>query len=84
MVDENKRLVGVLTIDDVVDVIQEEAEEDIMLLAGVGDEEISDTVVDTVALARAVAGRQSRHGVPGRLVIGLFERPSSRWWRSPS
>ncbi|PYE28344.1 Mg2+ transporter MgtE [Rhizobium sp. PP-WC-2G-219] len=47
VVDENQRLVGVLTIDDVVDVIQEEAEEDIMRLGGVGDEELSDTVLDT-------------------------------------
>jgi magnesium transporter len=47
-VDENGRLVGVLTIDDVVDVIQEEAEEDLMRLGGVGDEELSDTTIDTV------------------------------------
>ena len=47
VVDENERIVGVLTIDDVVDVIQEEAEEDIMRLAGVGDEELSDSVVET-------------------------------------
>ncbi|TWG95464.1 magnesium transporter [Mesorhizobium sp. J18] len=46
VVDENDRLVGVLTIDDVVDVIQEEAEEDLMRLGGVGDEELSDTVLD--------------------------------------
>jgi magnesium transporter len=46
VVDENGRLVGVLTIDDIVDVMQEEAEEDIMRLGGVGDEELSDTVVD--------------------------------------
>jgi len=47
VVDENERLVGVLTIDDVVDVIQEEAEEDLMRLGGVGDEELSDTVLTT-------------------------------------
>lgn len=47
VVDENGRLVGVLTIDDVVDVIQEEAEEDILRLGGVGDEELSDTVIAT-------------------------------------
>lgn len=46
VVDENDRLVGVLTIDDVVDVIQEEAEEDIMRMSGVGDEELSDSVKD--------------------------------------
>ncbi|MGV3490575.1 MAG: magnesium transporter [Devosia sp.] len=48
VVDENKRLVGVLTIDDIVDVIHEEATEDIKLLGGVGDEEISDSVLSTV------------------------------------
>jgi len=47
VVDENERLVGVLTIDDVVDVIHEEVEEDIKRLAGVGDEELSDSVRDT-------------------------------------
>ena len=36
VVDESGRLVGVITVDDVVDVIQEEHEEDIMNLAGVG------------------------------------------------
>lgn len=45
VVDEADRLVGVVTIDDVVDVIQEEADEDLRALAGVGsDEELSDTV----------------------------------------
>ena len=48
VVDENERLVGVLTIDDVVDVIHEEADEDIKRLGGVGDEELSDNVVSTV------------------------------------
>ena len=45
VVDKNDRLVGVLTIDDVVDVIQQEAEEDLMRLGGVGDEELSDSVL---------------------------------------
>ncbi|MFZ1812967.1 MAG: magnesium transporter [Rhizobiaceae bacterium] len=44
VVDDAKRLVGVLTIDDVVDVIHQEADEDIKRLAGVGDEELSDSV----------------------------------------
>lgn len=44
VVDTAGRLVGVLTIDDIVDVIQAEAEEDIRAMAGVGDEEISDSV----------------------------------------
>ncbi|MCS6761137.1 MAG: magnesium transporter [Candidatus Devosia symbiotica] len=48
VIDESKRLVGVLTIDDIVDVIHEEADEDIKLLAGVGDEDISDSIIYTV------------------------------------
>jgi magnesium transporter len=45
VVDEQDRLVGVITIDDIVDVIEEEAEEDIKALGGVTrDEELSDTV----------------------------------------
>ncbi|TYC56295.1 magnesium transporter [Rhodobacterales bacterium] len=51
VVDENDRMVGVLTVDDIVDVIQEEAEEDLRALAGVGDEEISDSVM-TIARSR--------------------------------
>ncbi len=46
VVDEAERLVGVLTIDDVVDVIHQEADEDIKRLAGVGDEELSDSVLE--------------------------------------
>jgi magnesium transporter len=46
--DENNRLVGMLMVDDIVDVIQEEVEEDILHLGGVGAEEtISDTVWQT-------------------------------------
>ena len=46
VVDANNRLVGVVTVDDVVEVIQEEAEEDIKRLAGVGDERLTDSVAD--------------------------------------
>ncbi len=73
VVDENERLVGVLTIDDVVDVIQQEAEEDLLRMGGVGDEELSDSILAT-----------SRSRVPWLLVnlvmaflaasvIGLFD-----------
>ncbi len=45
VVDDGERLVGVLTFDDIVDVIEEEAEEDIKALGGVTrHEELSDSV----------------------------------------
>lgn len=48
VVDDAERLVGVIMVDDVVDVVKEEAEEDLRALAGVGDEEISDSVFMTM------------------------------------
>ena len=47
VVDENRRLVGVVTVDDVVEVIEEEAEEDMKRLGGVGDESLTDSVLST-------------------------------------
>ena len=37
VIDPHNRLVGMITNDDIIDVIDEEAEEDLMALAGVGD-----------------------------------------------
>ncbi|SHG96655.1 magnesium transporter [Marivita hallyeonensis] len=48
VVDENERLVGVITIDDAMIVLDEEHEEDVLRLAGVDSESsLSDRVVDT-------------------------------------
>jgi magnesium transporter len=44
VINKNNKLVGMITADDVVTVVQEEAEEDVLRLAGVGDEEITDSV----------------------------------------
>jgi len=45
VVNKENKLVGMITADDVVTVVQEEAEEDTLRLAGVGDEEITDSVM---------------------------------------
>jgi magnesium transporter len=45
VVDKNNKLVGMITSDDILTVLKEEAEEDALRLAGVGDEEITDGVV---------------------------------------
>ncbi|HSG34498.1 MAG TPA: magnesium transporter [Sphingomonadaceae bacterium] len=44
VVDEDGRLVGQITVDDIVHIIQEEAEEDTMLLAGAGDGDINEPI----------------------------------------
>ena len=48
VVDEHDRLVGVITIDDAVAVLDDEHEEDILLLGGVGTSNLSDGVFQTV------------------------------------
>ena len=45
VVDKNNKLVGMIMNDDVLTVLKEEAEEDALRLAGVGDEEITDGVI---------------------------------------
>ncbi|MEP5089796.1 MAG: magnesium transporter [Paracoccaceae bacterium] len=47
VVDEGGRLVGVITIDDAMAVLDDEHEEDILRLAGVGESSLSDGVFDT-------------------------------------
>ena len=44
VVDREGRLVGVITIDDAMDVLEDEVEEDMNRLAGLGDEDLSDKV----------------------------------------
>ena len=48
VVDEAGRLVGVIMIDDIVDVIHEEAEEDLLRLAGVSEAGLARSVATTV------------------------------------
>ena len=45
VVDKDNKLVGMITGDDVFTVLKEEAEEDVLRLAGVGDEEITDSIL---------------------------------------
>lgn len=47
VVDHSGRLVGMITVDDVVHVIQEEAGEDILKLSGAGDGDINEPIFDS-------------------------------------
>ena len=44
VVGKNNKLVGMITSDDILTIVKEEAEEDVLRLAGVGDEEITDGI----------------------------------------
>jgi magnesium transporter len=47
VVDASGRLVGVITADDIVHIIQEEADEDILRLSGAGDGDINESIADS-------------------------------------
>ncbi|MEQ8664589.1 MAG: magnesium transporter [Rhodospirillales bacterium] len=67
------RLVGVITIDDVVDVIDEEHEEDMMLLGGVSEGDLYDATLDTTRSRFTWLLVNLGTAVLASLVIGLFE-----------
>lgn len=52
VVDESGRLIGRITVDDIVDVIQDEAEEDIGLMGGTGEEEVGERNILIASRAR--------------------------------
>lgn len=49
VVDEEERLIGMITIDDVVDVIDEEAQEDMLRMSGVGESDLYRAVISTAS-----------------------------------
>jgi magnesium transporter len=74
VLDARGRLVGRITIDDVVDVIREEAERSILTMAGLGEEEDLFAPVWSSARRRALwLGINLLTALLAAYVIGLFE-----------
>ncbi len=74
VVDDSGRLVGVITIDDAMAVLDQEHEEDILRLAGVNDESsLSDTVLETSRRRLPWLVVNMFAAIAAALVIGLFE-----------
>jgi magnesium transporter len=73
VVDDAGRLVGAITVDDVVDVIHEENEEDILLLGGVKEDDLYDATLDTTRARFAWLLVNLGTAVLASLVIGLFD-----------
>ncbi|MGB5092463.1 MAG: magnesium transporter [Parvibaculum sp.] len=78
VVDENDRLVGVVTVDDIVDVIAEEASEDIRLLGGVGEESISDSIIQTTRSRFSWLFINLLTAILASTVIGFFDATISQ------
>jgi len=79
VVDENHRLVGIVTVDDVIDIFRREATEDILKMAGAGEE-----FVETQSVMRSTRIRLPWlfaswvGGVVAVLIIGHFEASLSK------
>ena len=73
VVDSDDRLVGVITIDDAMVVLDEEHEEDIMRLAGVGDGSLSDRVIETIKRRFPGLAVNLCTAIIASLVISIFE-----------
>ena len=73
VVDEAGRLVGVITVDDVVRVIDEEAEEDLMKMAGLGESDLYNDLLETVRARSPWLVVNLMTAILASLVIGLFE-----------
>ncbi|MEL7544766.1 MAG: magnesium transporter [Pseudomonadota bacterium] len=73
VLDEDDRLVGVVTHDDVIEVIQEEADEDIKRMGGVGDESLADTVIRVTQRRFLWLLINLGTAVVASFIIGLFD-----------
>jgi magnesium transporter len=73
VVDGGGRLVGVITADDVVEVVQEEASEDILRMGGVAGESVTDSVWRTTTHRFTWLLANLATAILASVVISLFE-----------
>jgi magnesium transporter len=73
VVDDDDRVAGVITIDDAMAFLEEEAEEDLMRLAGVGDGALSDRVFETARRRFPWLAVNLVTAIFASLVISIFE-----------
>ncbi len=73
VVDDEGRLIGLITIDDAMAVLDEEHEEDIMRLAGVGEGSLSDRVIETTKQRMPWLAVNLLTSIAASLVIAQFE-----------
>jgi len=73
VVDPSGRLVGMITVDDIVHIIQEEAGEDILKLSGAGDGDINEPILETVKVRLSWLVVNLATAVLAASVVGLFQ-----------
>ena len=78
VVDDGGRLVGMITVDDIVHVIQEEAGEDILKLSGAGDGDINEPIMMTIRTRMWWLTINLGTAILAAAVVGLFEDEISK------
>ena len=73
VVDQSGRLVGMITVDDIVHIIQEEAGEDILKLSGAGDGDINEPVLESYKGRVRWLIANLATALVASTIIGLFE-----------
>ncbi len=73
VVDDGGRLVGQITVDDVVHIIQEEAGEDVLLLSGAGDGDINEPIEVTIRTRLTWLVVNLGTAILASSVVGLFQ-----------
>ena len=73
VVNEDQNIIGSITVDDVVDVIEEEREEDILKLGGVGQTDIYEAVINTTKSRFSWLFLNLLTAVFASIVIGFFQ-----------
>jgi magnesium transporter len=73
VVDPAGRLVGVITVDDVVDVIDEEAEQELMRFGGLGESDFHATAIETARRRRRWLSITLVNTVLASVVVAQFE-----------
>lgn len=73
VVDDDGRLIGIITVDDVLEVIDEEAEEDILKLAGVETDDLYRTIMSTATSRSRWLIINLMTAMMAAFVISLFE-----------
>jgi len=79
VVDEAGRLVGQLTVDDIIHIIQEEASEDIMRLSGAGDGDINEPILLTVRSRLSWLVVNLGTAMVAASVVGMFQGAISKF-----
>ena len=73
VINEDQNIIGSITVDDVVDVIEEEREEDILKLGGVGQTDIYEAVINTTKSRFSWLFLNLLTAVVASIVIGFFQ-----------